>query len=187
MTRPAPDLDVRSDICWSDETSVTVLGRDLCRDLIGQVDLGTFAYLLLTGRMPTEAEATLFNAALVSLVEHGVTPNVLATRMTYLGAPESLQGAVAAGLLGLGTRFVGTIEGSARYLADGLAATMTRIAIDERPRRIGGRVGDGLYWSLRASGVTPQAAIMASRPPFAVTHAPGHMFVTDVPDAEYLV
>ena len=41
---------------------------------------------------------------------------------------------------------------------DGLAASMTRIAVDERPRRISGRVGDGLYWSLRASGVTPQAA-----------------------------
>ncbi|MFA4842116.1 MAG: putative hydro-lyase [Agrococcus sp.] len=39
-----------------------------------------------------------------------------------------------------------------------------------------------VFW---ACGVTPQAAIMASRPPFAVTHAPGHMFVTDVPDAEY--
>ncbi|GEK81588.1 putative hydro-lyase [Agrococcus baldri] len=39
-----------------------------------------------------------------------------------------------------------------------------------------------VFW---ACGVTPQAAIMASRPPFAVTHAPGHMFVTDVPDAAY--
>lgn len=143
MTRPAPDLDVRSDICWSDETSVTVLGRDLCRDLIGQVDLGTFAYLLLTGRMPTEAEATLFNAALVSLVEHGVTPNVLATRMTYLGAPESLQGAVAAGLLGLGTRFVGTIEGSARYLADGLAALDDPEPTDDAVRAEAARIVAG--------------------------------------------
>ena len=89
MTRPAPALDVRSDICWSDETSVTVLGRDLSTELIGSVDLGTFAYLLLTGRMPSPAEAALFNAALVSLVEHGVTPNVLATRMTYLGAQRT--------------------------------------------------------------------------------------------------
>ena len=39
-----------------------------------------------------------------------------------------------------------------------------------------------VYW---ACGVTPQAALMDSRPPFAITHAPGHMFVTDVPDSRY--
>ncbi len=39
-----------------------------------------------------------------------------------------------------------------------------------------------VFW---ACGVTPQAALMASKPPFAITHAPGHMFVTDVPDAAY--
>jgi len=39
-----------------------------------------------------------------------------------------------------------------------------------------------MFW---ACGVTPQAALMASRPPFAITHAPGHMFVTDVPDAVF--
>ncbi len=41
-----------------------------------------------------------------------------------------------------------------------------------------------VFW---ACGVTPQAAVMASRPPFAVTHAPGYMFITDIPDAKYLV
>lgn len=39
-----------------------------------------------------------------------------------------------------------------------------------------------VFW---ACGVTPQAVLMASRPPFAITHAPGHMFVTDVPDSAY--
>src|SRR5690606_21799581 len=80
----APALDVRSDICWSDATSVTVLGRDLCTDIIGELDFGSFAFLLLTERMPSAAEGTLFNAALVSLVEHGITPNAMAP-----GSPTS--------------------------------------------------------------------------------------------------
>jgi len=42
--------------------------------------------------------------------------------------------------------------------AGGLGATTTRIAVDQRPRRIRGRVGDGLYWSLRSSGVSTEIA-----------------------------
>jgi citrate synthase len=114
---------IRSDICWSDETSVSVLGQDLCHDLMGKLNFADFAFLLMTRRQPTPEEGRLFNAALVSLAEHGITPNVIATRSTYFGAPESLQSAIAAGLLGLGTRFVGTIEGSARLIAE-MSATL---------------------------------------------------------------
>jgi len=110
---------IRSDISWSSRERIVVHGKDLPGEIIGHLNLGDMAFLELTGRMPNARESKLFNAMVVTLVEHGVTPSALAARLTYLGAPEAMQAAVAAGLCGLGSVFVGSTEGVARMLSEG--------------------------------------------------------------------
>jgi citrate synthase len=115
---------------------IVVRGHDLVEDLIGKVSLGDMAFLELKGRLPTRQESTVFNALAVTLVEHGMTPSAIAARLTYFGAPESLQGAVAAGLLGIGDRFGGSVEGAARTLQEALAGTGAEVDVTELARKI---------------------------------------------------
>ena len=107
---------IRSDIAWSTADRIVVRGLSLPDEILGHFNLGDFAYFNLTGEKPTPHQSAVFNAIVITLVEHGVTPSALVARMTYAGAPESLQAAVAAGLCGLGTVFVGTMEGATRLL-----------------------------------------------------------------------
>src|SRR5881392_1397485 len=108
MEKMMKDQKLRSDMGWSTAERVTVRGLDLCEDVLGKITLGDFAFLEVKGRKPTAAESTVFNAILAVLVEHGMTPSAIVARLTYLGAPESMQAAIAAGLCGMGTTFAGT-------------------------------------------------------------------------------
>jgi len=127
---------LRSDIAWSTPDRIGVFGHDLVRGLIGRVNLGDMGYLEITGRLPNARESRMFNALLVTLVEHGIVPSTLATRLTYTGAPEALQAAVAAGLLGLGSVFVGSIEGAARMLGEALPKPKAKVALPALADRI---------------------------------------------------
>ncbi len=106
----------------SDADSITVLGKDLAGELMGQVSFGELAFWLVATRRPAPGESRVFEAVLVALADHGFTPSAIAARLTLTGAPESIQGAVAAGLLGGGSRFLGVTEDCGRFLAEALAA-----------------------------------------------------------------
>ena len=117
----------RTGIGASDPDHILLLGHDLAGELIGQITFGELAYWLVTKRRPTAQQRTMFEAVLVALADHGFTPTAIAARVTLLSAPESLQGALAAGLLGGGSRFLGVTEDTARYLGDVVSA------LDELP------------------------------------------------------
>jgi citrate synthase len=118
---------------------VFIRGKSLCRELIGKVTFTEMAFFQITGTMPTPGQTAVVDACLVTLVEHGLTPSAIATRLVYSSAPESLQGAVAAGLLGVGSVFAGTVEGCALLLEklvgmDGGDLTQAARAIAEEHR-----------------------------------------------------
>jgi citrate synthase len=148
---PRDRKPIRSDLAWSTPDRIVVRGKDLPNELLGKINFGDMAFLDLTGRVPTPQESVVFNAILVTLVEHGVTPSALAARLTYAGAPESLQGAVAAGLCGLGTVFVGTMEGAARMLYEALPR--------ERAQSADGKALDALAQQVVADYRARSAAI----------------------------
>jgi citrate synthase len=154
---------IRSDIGWSTHDRIGVMGYDLVKELIGKINFGDMSFLMITGRLPNKRESHMFNAMLVTSVEHGIVPSALATRMTWAGAPESLQGAVAAGLLGLGTVFNGTTEGAAKMLKAALPAPDAKLSLSEladkvvRERHQAGRVIPGIGHPIHKP-VDPRAA-----------------------------
>ena len=103
-------------ICGFNKTTIYVRGEDLCSDLIGEVTFTDYMFFLIMGQRPTEQQRAIVDASLVAIADHGLSPGAVVSRLTYMGAPESLQGAVAAGLLGVGDVLVGTSEAVAPLL-----------------------------------------------------------------------
>jgi citrate synthase len=107
-----------SAISASNADAIVVRGFDLCADLIGKITFTDHAWLLVAGTLPTPAQRRVLDAALVAIAEHGLVPSVAASRMTLAAAPEAIQGAVAAGILGCGSVILGSAEAAARLIAD---------------------------------------------------------------------
>lgn len=103
-------------LCHATLDDIVVRGRSLPREILGRTTFTEMIYFHLTGRDPTPAQTAVLDACLVTLMEHGLTPSAISTRLTYSSAPEAMQGAIAAGLLGVGSVFVGTTEGCAELL-----------------------------------------------------------------------
>jgi len=121
VTASGDGLSFPTSLGTSTADEIRLLGQDLTADLMGKVGFGELAFWLVTLRRPTPSETRVFEAVLVALADHGFTPTAIAARLTYLSAPDSLQGALAAGLLGGGSRFLGVTEDSGAYLAAVLA------------------------------------------------------------------
>jgi len=112
--------NLKSGMGWSTRDSITVRGFDLTTQLLGKIDLGGMAFLEIRGRLPNPQEAEVFNALLITLVEHGMTPQAMTARLINMAAPEALQAAVAAGLCGVGSVFAGGSEQIARVLQEAI-------------------------------------------------------------------
>src|SRR5436189_2749750 len=107
---------------------VEVRGRDLTGDLMGRLTFTEYFHLLLTGEEPTEQQRFFLDLLLVAIAEHGLMPTNVAARMTLAADPDSLQGAVAAGILGCGPVLLGTSEECARLLEANLGREPLEIA-----------------------------------------------------------
>lgn len=107
---------VRTEICRHDSDAIHIREKSLVDELIGQVSFSALTYFAITGNEAGVRETKIMDAVLVTLMEHGLTPSAIAARMVYSSSPESVQAGVSAGLLAVGTVFVGTMEGCANLI-----------------------------------------------------------------------
>lgn len=111
-----------TELCTHTLTSMNYRDKDLVEDLLGKRTFSEVMFMQIMGREPRPVDMRILDAVLITLMEHGFTPSAIATRMIYMSAPENLQGAVSAGLLAVGSQFVGTMENNARIVERLIAA-----------------------------------------------------------------
>ncbi len=138
MGEPQPQAVTAISQAYPDR--VEVRGRDLTGDLMGRVGFTSYFHLLLTGEEPTDVQREFLDLVLVAIAEHGLMPTNVAARMTLAADPGSLQGAVAAGILGAGPVLLGTSDECARLLADAVAAGRPAADVARELRVAGERV-----------------------------------------------
>lgn len=114
-------MTVATEIGYSTRDAIMVRGRNLSTEILGSFDFVDMIWWVTFARLPEPREKTMINMLLVTAADHGLTPSAITARLTWLGAPESLQGAVAAGLLGAGNNFLGTVQNVAQMLMDAAA------------------------------------------------------------------
>jgi len=128
-------------LCRHSNDAIHLRGQNLVDDLIGEVSFTEALFRHILARTPRPGETRIVDAVLVTLMEHGMTPSAIAARMVHMSTPETLQAGVAAGLLAVGSRFVGTMEGAAGLLDEivadpaGVEAAARRLANDYRRER----------------------------------------------------
>ncbi|HEY5798018.1 MAG TPA: citryl-CoA lyase [Bosea sp. (in: a-proteobacteria)] len=106
----------------NDAERLRLRGHDTLTEVIGEMTFTEGFYLVVTGRRPTGMQLKVFDAALLLLMDHGLTPSALVARLVADSNRDDDQIALAAGLLMVGNRFVGTMTGAGRILAEGMAA-----------------------------------------------------------------
>jgi citrate synthase len=119
---------------------VEVRGRDLTADLMGRLSFTEYFHLLLTGEEPSEDQRFFLDLLLVAIAEHGLMPTNIAARMTLAADPDSLQGAVAAGILGCGPVVLGTSEACARLLGEAVVSGREPEEVARSIHAAGGKV-----------------------------------------------
>ncbi|MBE1489542.1 citryl-CoA lyase [Plantactinospora soyae] len=113
-----PGFGISTNVGHANAQRIELRRYDLVDDLIGHTSYTETLLLTVTGRRPSAAQVGAVDAVLVSLVDHGMQPSALAARLTYSAAPDALQGALAAGVLGAGSSLLGSMEQAGKLLAD---------------------------------------------------------------------